>query len=227
MISVSQSPRHEASSGCKWRNDLQCGGYPRINWTSSCGQTIRGGLPAWRLGEVLKTPHHKKLPCYWWCHDALAQLKKQKSDVRFSLWNVRNMCRSGWLTALARELLRYTLNLVGEQEDRWDKGGTLRAGNCTVFNGKGNKNDQLRTGFFVHHRVLSAVKKVEFISDRMSYIILRGRWCNIIALSSHVPTEENSVDSKDSFYEELEQIFLSSLTFWSRNYFFNFSTPCI
>ena len=102
--------------------------------------------------------------------------------------------------------MRYTLDLVGAQEDRWDKGGTVRAGNCTVFNGKRNKNHQLRTGFFVHHRVLSAVKRVEFISDRMSYIILRGCWCNIV-LSSHVPTEENSVDSKDSFYEELEQIF--------------------
>jgi len=95
---------------------------------------------------------------------------------------------------------------VSAQEDRWDKGGTVRAGNCTVFNGKGNKNYQLRTGFFVHHRILSAVKRVEFVSDRMSYIILRGCWCNIIVLHSHVPTE-NSDDSKESFYEELEQVF--------------------
>jgi hypothetical protein len=103
--------------------------------------------------------------------------------------------------------VRYTLDVVVAQEDRWDKGSTVRAGNCTVFNGRRNKNHQLRTGFFVHHRILSAVKRVEFISDRMSYIILRGRWCSIIVLSSHVPVEENSDDSKDSFYDELEQIF--------------------
>jgi hypothetical protein len=40
----------------------------------------------------------------------------------------------------------------------------------------------------------------------MSYIVLRGRWCNIIVLNAHAPTEEKSDDSMDSFYEELEQV---------------------
>jgi hypothetical protein len=31
---------------------------------------------------------------------------------------------------------------------------------------------------------------VEFVSDRMSYIILRGCWDNIIILNVHAPTEE-------------------------------------
>jgi hypothetical protein len=51
------------------------------------------------------------------------------------------------------------------------------------------------------------VKKVESVSDRMSYTVLRGRWCNIIVLNAHAPTEEKNDDSKDSFYEELEQVF--------------------
>ena len=34
----------------------------------------------------------------------------------------------GSLTAAARELARYKLDLVGLQEVRWDKGGTVRAG---------------------------------------------------------------------------------------------------
>ena len=58
--------------------------------------------------------------------------------------------------------------------------------------------------FFVHHRILSAVKGEEFVSDRVLYVVLRGRWCNIIILNVHARSEEKSDDSKDSFYEELD-----------------------
>ena len=61
------------------------------------------------------------------------------------------------------------------------------------------------TQFSVHHRRVPAVKIVAFISNRMSYIILRGCWCNII-LNVHAPSEEKSDDSKGRFYEELEQV---------------------
>ena len=57
---------------------------------------------------------------------------------------------------------------------------------------------------------MSAVQIVEFVSDRVSYMVMRGRWCNIIVLNLHAPSEEKSDDSKDSFYEELEQVFFLS-----------------
>jgi len=37
--------------------------------------------------------------------------------------------------------------------------------------------------------------------------VLRGRWRNIIVVNVHAPSEEKSVEAKDSFYEELEQVF--------------------
>jgi hypothetical protein len=59
----------------------------------------------------------------------------------------------------------------------------------------------------LHKRIVSAVKRVGFVSDRMSYIILRGRWCHIIVMNIHAPTEDKTDDVKDSFYEELERVF--------------------
>ena len=88
--------------------------------------------------------------------------------MRFGTWNVRSLYRPGSLRAAERELTRYKLELVGVQEVWWDKDGTVRPGDYNFFYGKRNENYQLGTEFFVHHRTVSAVKRVEFISDRMS-----------------------------------------------------------
>jgi exonuclease III len=47
-------------------------------------------------------------------------------DMRFGTWNIRSLYRSGSFKTVARELGKYTLDLVGVQEVRWDKGGTER-----------------------------------------------------------------------------------------------------
>ena len=72
---------------------------------------------------------------------------------------------------VARELAKYRLDLVGVQEIRLDGNGISPIGDYMLYYGRGNNNHQLRTGFFVHNRIKSAVKKVEFISDRLSYLI--------------------------------------------------------
>jgi hypothetical protein len=88
---------------------------------------------------------------------------------------------------------------VGVQEVRWDKGGTVRVGDYTFFHGIDSECHQLRTGLFVHHRIGSAVKRVEFFSHRMSYIVLSGCWFKYIVQNMQAPSEEKSDDSKGIF----------------------------
>ena len=66
---------------------------------------------------------------------------------------------------------------MGVQEIRWEKVGKVRAGDYNFFYGKGNENHQFGIGFFfLQHRIVSAVKTVDFVSYRKSHIVLRGRW---------------------------------------------------
>jgi hypothetical protein len=73
--------------------------------------------------------------------------KQWKRDTGLGTWNVKSLYKSGSLTAAARELARYKLGLVGVQEVRREKGGTVRVGDYIIFYAKINQNRQLGTGY--------------------------------------------------------------------------------
>jgi hypothetical protein len=69
--------------------------------------------------------------------------------MRFGTWNVRSLYRAGLLTAADRELTRYKLDLVGTQEFRWDKGGTVRAGDYKFFLWKRKRKSSIGNRIFL------------------------------------------------------------------------------
>jgi len=62
----------------------------------------------------------------------------RQRGMKIGTWNFRSLYRAGSFKAAARELARYKLDIVGVQEVRWDKGGTVRAEDFYFFYRKGN-----------------------------------------------------------------------------------------
>jgi hypothetical protein len=85
--------------------------------------------------------------------EEVSRSRKRKRDILLGTWNFRSLYRAGSLTTAVRELSSYKLDLVGVQYVRWDKEGTVRAGDYKFLYGKGNENYQLGKGFFVHQRI--------------------------------------------------------------------------
>jgi hypothetical protein len=77
---------------------------------------------------------------------------------------------------------------VEAQEGRWGEVDKSATGLLYFFCGYGNVNRHLGTGFFIHKQIMSAVKRLEFISDRMLYIYIyiRSHFC--FAFNVHAPT---------------------------------------
>jgi hypothetical protein len=86
---------------------------------------------------------------------------QRKRDISFCIWNVRSLHRAGWFSSVARELARYKLDLVGVQEVRWVKRGTVKQWIINFSVGK-ETNIISWEQDFLHHRKKSVVKKVEY-----------------------------------------------------------------
>jgi len=53
--------------------------------------------------------------------------------MKINTWNARSLYTAGSIKAAGRKLVRCKLDIVGVQQVRWDKGGTVRAGDYDFF----------------------------------------------------------------------------------------------
>jgi hypothetical protein len=162
-------------------------------WPSSLG-----------VGQGANNPTIKFCACYEifkrlleWV-DSLAQPKHWKMDMRLETWNVRSLCRTGLLKMIARGLVKCKLRLSGVCSSSDDRRVALNRQRIVHFPME-NLIRSSGMGFFVYKKIISASRRIEFLDDRMSYVIIGGCWCNIIILNVHAPCENKSDDVKDNF----------------------------
>ena len=65
----------------------------------------------------------------------------------------------------------------------------------------------LGTGILFRNMILSAVKDLRFVSDRISHSILKDRHYDLRITNMHSTTEDKDDEVKDEFYNKLEIVF--------------------
>jgi hypothetical protein len=85
--------------------------------------------------------------------------------MTFGTGNVRSLYRSGLFATVARELAMYKSDLLGVQEVKWDKEGTVRVRDNFLY-GKGNENHKLGKRFVFTLQNSITAKSVKFVRDR-------------------------------------------------------------
>ena len=105
--------------------------------------------------------------------------------MQIGTWNVRSLYRTGAVVGIVKEVGRYNLDIVRLQEVRLPGEEKRNYGTYTLFHGKGNVNHAAGTGFLVSNKIKSTVKEVNYISDRLSYLRMKGRWCDIIITNAY------------------------------------------
>ena len=101
----------------------------------------------------------------------------------------------------------YRLDITAIQEMRWIGEGVIEKKNHMVFYSCHNKEHIFGTGFIVNKRRKHLIMDFQSKSHRLCRLRIRGKFFNYSLICAHAPTEEKNDEDKDSFYDELDEVY--------------------
>ena len=137
-----------------------------------------------------------------------SRLITAKSICKFGFWNVRTLHAPGRAELLVDELLNYDINIAAISECRWTQSGEA----CILSSDKrhsyklfysGGNTHEYGVAFAVKNCLASCVLSFTPVSERIAVIDVRSIK-TISILSVYAPTNEADSESKDKFYQELQ-----------------------
>jgi len=128
------------------------------------------------------------------------------TDLSFGTWNVRTLYKLGAIHNLVNEVKKYRVKLTALQEIRWTNTGKMNINETIMFYGSCTDQRQLGTRFALQKYIVPLVKEFKDINPRISMLTIDVQWFIVSFIIVHIPTEDNSQEEKETFYEDLKSV---------------------
>ena len=130
-----------------------------------------------------------------------------KKKERVGHWNVRTLYSTGKSYCLTKELRRLNIKICGISETHWVGCGRMTVNGYTIW------YSGTETGIHEHGVAIAlescftrSVTDVIFLSDRLIKIRMRCKNVDITIIEAYAPTEGDSDEEKDKFYNNLQHL---------------------
>lgn len=126
--------------------------------------------------------------------------------MRIGTWNVRTLLQAGKLENLKREMEKNNMNLIGVAEARWDGCGELQSDDYVMYYSGGQIKGRNGVGVIMTKELAKCVENVDYASDRVIGVRLKGVPKNVLIIQVYMPTSEYDDQIVEDTYNVIMKI---------------------
>ena len=153
----------------------------------------------------MKTPKKPRIRTTPSDDDPRKRLKDH--DLRICTWNVRTLYREGASIQLVDVLNKYKADITAIQEMRWTGQGCVKKPTCDIYYSCHAEKHEFGVGFVVGKRLRHLVSRFTPVNERLATIRIKAKFHYISLICAHAPTDEKDDETKESFYERLDEAY--------------------
>ncbi|KAE9547262.1 hypothetical protein FO519_009526 [Halicephalobus sp. NKZ332] len=130
-----------------------------------------------------------------------------KATTRIGTWNVRTLYQCGKLAQVLREFDNNHLDILGISEMRWTNSGKVISDRKTILYSGQENHHKHGVGLILNEDAARSLISWNPINDRIITARFQTKFLKLTIIQVYAPTEEAEQESKEKFYNQLQDTF--------------------